>query len=136
MNGPSFQTLILYHVSLHQSILACCYLRETRIHESDSRLQHFKPFFDGANVVCLFVCLVVWLFVCLFVLNDRPKELANNFFGHGDLQALPCPGLQQADTKPLSSNYFIRHSENAILKPYMYVLTNPFGLYSICSIFF
>ena len=44
------------------------------------------------------------------------KELTNNPFGHGDLHALPCLGLQQADTS---------RSENLILKT-MYVLTSPF----------
>ena len=33
------------------------------------------------------------------------KELANNPFGHGDLHVLPYPGLQQADTRPLSTNF-------------------------------
>ena len=35
------------------------------------------------------------------------KELANNPFGHGDLHALPYPGLQQADTRPLSTNFYV-----------------------------
>ena len=34
------------------------------------------------------------------------KELANNPFGH-DLHALPYPGLQQADTRPLSTNFYV-----------------------------
>ena len=48
------------------------------------------------------------------------KELANNPFGHGDLHALPYlgPGLQQADTRPLSTNFYVVQT--------MYVLTNPF----------
>ena len=55
--------------------------------------------------------------VCLFVLNDvQFKELANNPFGRGYLHALPCPGLQEADTRPLSTNFYIIHSENVILK--------------------
>ena len=33
------------------------------------------------------------------------KELANKSFGHGDLLVLPCLGLQQADTRPLSTNF-------------------------------
>ena len=35
------------------------------------------------------------------------KELANNPFGHGDLHALPYPGLQQADARPLSTNFYV-----------------------------
>ena len=35
------------------------------------------------------------------------KELANNPFGHGDLHTLPCPSLQQADTGPLSTNFYV-----------------------------
>ena len=42
-------------------------------------------------------------------------ELTNNTFGYGDLHTLPRPGLQQADTRPLSiyNKLIIRHSENA-----------------------
>ena len=35
------------------------------------------------------------------------KELPDNPFGHGDLQALFCPSLQQADTRPLSTNFYV-----------------------------
>ena len=35
------------------------------------------------------------------------KELANNPFGHGDLHALFYPGLQQADPRPLSTNFYV-----------------------------
>ena len=36
------------------------------------------------------------------------KELANNSFGHdGDLHPLPYLGLQQADTRPLSTNFYV-----------------------------
>ena len=45
-------------------------------------------------------------FVCLFKMIVQ-KELANNSFGHGDLHALPCLGLQHADTRPLSTNFYI-----------------------------
>ena len=57
-------------------------------------------------------CLVSWgtgegnqedVFVC-FVLNDRPKGTRYDQFGHGDLNALPCPSLWQAATRPLSTN--------------------------------
>ena len=54
------------------------------------------------------------------------NELAYNPFGHGDLHAIPCPGLQQADTRPLFNFYkLLSRSENVILKT-MCVLTNPF----------
>ena len=43
------------------------------------------------------------------------KELANNQFEHIDLHALPCSGLQQADTRPLSTTLLCR-LENVILK--------------------
>ena len=35
------------------------------------------------------------------------KELSYNPLEHGDLQALPCPSLQQADTRPVSTNFNI-----------------------------
>ena len=35
------------------------------------------------------------------------KELTNNPFGHGDLHILPCPGQQQADTRPAPWSSFI-----------------------------
>ena len=37
------------------------------------------------------------------------EELANNPIGYGDLHLLPlpCSGLQQADTGPLSGNFYI-----------------------------
>ena len=35
------------------------------------------------------------------------KELANNPLGHGDLHALPCPDPQKADTRPLSTNFYV-----------------------------
>ena len=50
-----------------------------------------------------------------------PEELA--IFVHGDLHALPCPGLQQADTRPLSTNFYV--VQKMSLKT-IYVLTNPF----------
>ena len=65
------------------------------------------------------------LFVCLFVLNDRPKGTRNNPFGHSDLQALPCSGLQQADARPLSTNFYI--IQKISLKT-IYVLTNHFWM--------
>ena len=51
------------------------------------------------------------------------KELANNPFGHGDLHALPYPGLQQADTGPLSTNFYVVQKMSLET---IYVLTNPF----------
>ena len=55
-----------------------------------------------------------------------PKELINNNnpFGHGDLHTLPCPGLQQADTRPLSTNFYIVQNMSFIKA--IHVLTNPF----------
>ena len=35
------------------------------------------------------------------------KGLTNNPFKHGDLHALPCPDLQQADTRSLSTIFYI-----------------------------
>ena len=56
------------------------------------------------SLICLFVCLFVGWFVCLFksILN---KELANNPFEHGDLHALPCLSLLQAE---LTKCYFLQ----------------------------
>ena len=44
-------------------------------------------------------------FVCLKMIVQ--KELTNNQFGHGDSHALPWPGLQQAGTRPLSTNFYV-----------------------------
>ena len=35
------------------------------------------------------------------------KGTPNNPFGHGDLHALPCLGLQQADTRQISTNFCV-----------------------------
>ena len=45
------------------------------------------------------------------------KELANNTFGHGDLHALPSPGLQQADTRPLATNFTSFRKCDVLLNP-------------------
>ena len=48
------------------------------------------------------------------------KKHANNPFEHGDLLALPYPGILQADTRPLSYK-LLRRSENVIFKDYAYL---------------
>ena len=52
------------------------------------------------------------------------KELAINPFGHGDMHTLPCPGLQQADTRRLSTNFYV--FQKMLFLKTMYDMTNPF----------
>ena len=64
------------------------------------------------------------------IVQKPKKELANNPFEHGDLQALhvPCLGLQQAaDTRSLSTNFYVIQ-KMSFQRPCMLlcVLTNPF----------
>ena len=61
------------------------------------------------NMPVQFAQICKWMltcdyFACLFW-KIVQKELTNNPFGHGDFARTTLPGLQQADTRPLSTNW-------------------------------
>ena len=65
------------------------------------------------------------LFVCLFVLkllNDRPKETRHQpIWAWWFARTLPCPGQQQADTMPISTNFKIVQKMSFIDHTFMYM---------------
>ena len=75
--------------------------------------------------VCLLVCLFVGVSVCLFV-----NEFDCNSLGHGDLHALPCPGLQRGHIlKTLTSFRKCNFKEHACLdKSFLDVRVHVFAL--------
>ena len=73
-----------------------------------------------------------FLFVFMKWLSKR--NWLTTHFGHGDLHPLSCLGLQQADTRPLSTNFYVIQ-KMSFLKT-MYLSQILIGWYSIgCCLF-
>ena len=87
---------------------------------------------DQYLTVIFFFSGYSFLFVFMKWLSKR--NWLTTHFGHGDLHPLSCLGLQQADTRPLSTNFYVIQ-KMSFLKT-MYLSQIVIGWYSICCCLF